>query len=73
MSEFRKYAVHHAGISGNTFDDYAKKTAHVAQAAAAHGHLAHSAHGKSSRHKARKASLPTFLPTLRLTSSKSAR
>jgi ATP-dependent Clp protease protease subunit len=46
MSEFRKYAVHHVGISGNTFDDYAKKTAHVAQSAAAHGHIAHSAHGQ---------------------------
>ncbi|HZX73590.1 MAG TPA: ATP-dependent Clp protease proteolytic subunit, partial [Cyclobacteriaceae bacterium] len=23
--EFRKYAVHHLGMSGNTLDDYAKK------------------------------------------------
>ncbi|MFN3841348.1 MAG: ATP-dependent Clp protease proteolytic subunit [Cyclobacteriaceae bacterium] len=31
MSEFRKYAVHHLGMSGNTIDDYARKIENMTQ------------------------------------------
>ncbi len=41
MSEFRKYAVGHVGISSNTFDDYAKKTAPVVGQVYPTGRTAH--------------------------------
>lgn len=31
MNEFRKYAVHHLGMSGNTIDDYARKVQNMTQ------------------------------------------
>jgi ATP-dependent Clp protease protease subunit len=31
MNEFRKYAVHHLGMSGNTVDDYARKVQNMTQ------------------------------------------
>ncbi len=31
MNEFRKYAVHHLGMSGNTIDDYARKVQNMIQ------------------------------------------
>ncbi|GIV36824.1 MAG: ATP-dependent Clp protease proteolytic subunit [Cyclobacteriaceae bacterium] len=31
MNEFRKYAVHHLGMSGNTLDDYARKVQNMTQ------------------------------------------